>query len=185
MILYIVATPIGNLDDISRRALEVLTQVKLIAAEDTRHSQKLLHHYGIKTRLISLHEHNEQQRIAQLLDLLRAGQTIALISDAGTPLVSDPGYRLVAAVRAAGCKVVPIPACAAIAALSAAGLPSDHFVFEGFLPGKKQQRQQRLRELQPETRTLIIYEAPHRIADLIDDMLEIFGAERYAGSPEN
>lgn len=178
--LYVVATPIGNLDDISRRAVEILNTVALIAAEDTRHSKKLLQHYGIKTKLISLHEHNEQERTAQLLQLLQSGQSLALISDAGTPLISDPGYPLVTAVRAAGFQVSPIPgACAAIAALSAAGLPSDRFIFEGFLPAKNQHRQHRLQALVAETRTLIFYEAPHRIVALVDAMLATFGPERY------
>ena len=146
--LYIVATPIGNLGDITGRALQVLAQVAWIAAEDTRHSKRLLVHYNIATRLLSLHEHNEAERSTQLLNYLKKGQDVALISDAGTPLISDPGYRLVSLVRAQGIEVVPIPgACAAIAALSASGLPSDRFVFEGFLPPKGVAREKRLQVL--------------------------------------
>lgn len=179
-ILYIVATPIGNLNDITHRAIETLHKVSLIAAEDTRHSRRLLDHYQITTKLISLHEHNEQQRSTYLLEQLQQGQTIALISDAGTPLISDPGYRLVQTVRAANIRVVPIPgACALISALSAAGLPSDRFIFEGFLSSKTTARKQQLQTIQHETRTSIFYESPHRILDLIDDMLAILGPERY------
>lgn len=179
-ILYIVATPIGNLNDITHRAIETLRKVSLIAAEDTRHSRRLLDHYQIATKLISLHEHNEQQRSTYLLEQLQQGQTIALISDAGTPLISDPGYRLVQTVRAANIRVVPMPGpCALIAALSAAGLPSDRFIFEGFLSSKTTARKQQLQTIQYETRTSIFYESPHRILDLIDDMLAILGPERY------
>lgn len=177
--LYIVATPIGNLEDITERALKILRQADLIAAEDTRHSKKLLQHFGIETALTSLHEHNEKQQIPKLIALLQAGKSIAVISDAGTPLVSDPGFHLVAAAQQQKITVVPIPGpCAAIAALSVAGLPSDHFIFEGFLPAKSNQRQQRLQQLQHETRTIIFYEAPHRVLDMLDDMLIVFGAER-------
>lgn len=180
-VLYIVATPIGNLEDMSERALRILREVDLIAAEDTRHSKKLLQHYGINTTLISLHEHNEQVRSNKLLEQLQQGKNIALISDAGTPLISDPGFHLVAAVRAANIPVVPIPGpCAAIAALSAAGLPSDRFLFEGFLPAKSPQRQQRLIELQFEPHTVIFYEAPHRILATINDMITIYGSDRSA-----
>jgi len=180
-VLYVVATPIGNLDDWSLRAQATLRQVALIAAEDTRHSLRLLQHFAIDTRLVALHEHNEQGRVDALLAELAAGRDVALISDAGTPLISDPGYRLVAAAQAGGYTVVPVPgACAAIAALSAAGLPSDRFIFEGFLPARAGARQQRLRELAAETRTLIFYEAPHRIAECLDDLTAIFGPVRRA-----
>jgi len=179
--LYIVATPIGNLKDITLRALETLKKVDLIAAEDTRHSKTLLQHYQIDTALISLHEHNEQQRIQELLLKLQAGQHIALISDAGTPLISDPGYQLVTQVRAAGLTVVPIPGPSAlIAALSAAGLPTDRFCYEGFLPAKTTARKQQLQQLQDECRTLIFYEAPHRILDTLRDIAEVFLPQRQA-----
>lgn len=180
-ILYIVATPIGNLEDITARALRILQEVDLIAAEDTRHSKKLLQHYGIQTALTSLHEHNEKNQITKLLELLKSGKAVALISDAGTPLISDPGYHLVLAARQQNISVVPIPGPSAlIAALSVAGLPSDRFIFEGFLPAKANQRRERLKELQNETRTLIFYEAPHRILTMLADLQEIFGAEREA-----
>lgn len=180
-ILYSVATPIGNLEDISQRALRILNEVAYIAAEDTRESKKLLHHFGVKTPLISLHEHNERARITQLLEYLQQGKSIALISDAGTPLVSDPGQHLVIAAHQAGIQVTPIPgASAAITALSAGGLPADTFIFAGFLPAKSSARKQRLTELKTDSRTLIFYEAPHRILELIDDMIEIMGTERYA-----
>ncbi len=179
--LYIVATPIGNLGDISLRAIETLKIVDLIAAEDTRHSKYLLDQYQIATPSISLHEHNEQQRSQLLLEKLQQGQSIALISDAGTPLISDPGYRLVTLVRSAGIKVIPIPGSSAlIAAISASGLPSDRFAFEGFLPSKMGARQQLLTLLSDETRTLIFYESPKRIVGTLNDMQQIFGAERQA-----
>lgn len=179
-ILYIVATPIGNLADFSARATAVLREVDLIVAEDTRHSRRLLDHFAIPTKMLSLHEHNEQQRVSQLLDLLQQGKAIALISDAGTPLISDPGYHLVRSVREQGIKVVPVPgACALIAALSAAGLPSDRFMFEGFLPAQQTARTKHLRSLQHEMRTVIFYEAPHRIVALVQDMLTVFGEQRY------
>lgn len=177
--LYIVATPLGNLDDLSPRARSVLAQVDLVAAEDTRHSGKLLQHAGVKTPMMSLHEHNERQRINDLLDRLGQGKSIALISDAGTPLISDPGYQLVRAVRDAGVDVIPVPGPSAlICALSVAGLPTDRFVFEGFLPAKSGARKKRLAALQTETRTLIFYESTHRIADSLADMREVFGDER-------
>lgn len=177
--LYIVATPIGNLQDITLRAIEILKTVDCIAAEDTRHSKPLLQHYLIKTPTISLHEHNEEERTQQLLKRLTQGESIALISDAGTPLISDPGYILVKNARASGVHIVPIPgACAAIAALSASGLATDRFVFEGFLPAKTKQRKQILETMRDDTRTLIYYEAPHRILDLLDDMQAIFGSLR-------
>lgn len=179
--LYVVATPIGNLDDISARALRILREVALIAAEDTRHSARLLQHFGIPTPLAACHEHNEREQGGRFLARLQAGEDVALISDAGTPLISDPGYHLVRQVRAAGIPVVPVPgACALIAALSAAGLPSDRFIFEGFLPAKAAGRRARLEQVREESRTLIFYEAPHRILECLEDMREIFGAERPA-----
>lgn len=179
--LYITATPIGNLNDISLRALEILKTVDFIAAEDTRHSQKLLQHYGITTPLISYHEHNERESVSYLLDKLKSGQSIALISDAGTPCISDPGYHLIKAVLEANIKVVAIPgACAAVAALSVSGLPSDRFVFEGFLSSSSSGRKNRLKLLNTETHTMIFYEAPHRIEEFLKDIAEIFGESREA-----
>lgn len=179
--LYIVATPIGNLGDISLRAIDTLKSVDLIAAEDTRHSKYLLDQQQIMTPTISLHEHNEQQRSQLLLEKLQHGESIALISDAGTPLISDPGYRLVTLVRGAGIKVIPIPGSSAlIAAISASGLPSDRFAFEGFLPPKAGARQKRLTLLADETRTLIFYESPKRIVGTLNDMQQIFGGDRQA-----
>ncbi len=177
--LYVVATPIGNLQDISLRAIEVLKEVDAIAAEDTRHSQRLLNEYGIKTRLFSLHDHNERDQTALVLQQLDSGMHIALISDAGTPLISDPGYLLIHTAQAQGYTVVPVPgACAAIAALSVSGLPTDHFVFEGFLPAKSVARCHRLQELRYETRTIVLYESVHRIIETLQDMQLILGAER-------
>lgn len=179
--LYVVATPIGNLEDISARALRVLTEVALIAAEDTRHSARLLQHFGISTPLAACHEHNERDEGGRFIKRLVAGEDVALISDAGTPLISDPGYHLVRQARAVGIRVVPLPgACALVAALSAAGLPSDRFIFEGFLPAKQVARRARLELLREEPRTLIFYEAPHRILDSLTDMEEVFGSERPA-----
>ncbi|PZP87865.1 MAG: 16S rRNA (cytidine(1402)-2'-O)-methyltransferase [Ectopseudomonas oleovorans] len=179
--LYVVATPIGNLDDISARALRILREVALIAAEDTRHSARLLQHFGIQTPLAACHEHNERDQGGRFLARLRAGEDVALISDAGTPLISDPGYHLVRQARAAGIAVVPVPgACALIAALSAAGLPSDRFIFEGFLPAKAAGRRARLEQVREEPRTLIFYEAPHRILECLQDMREVFGDDRPA-----
>ena len=179
--LYIVATPIGNLADISARAIEVLSSVDLIAAEDTRHSKYLLQHHGIETSTISLHEHNEQQRSELLLSRIAAGESIALISDAGTPLISDPGFRLVNMAREQGIKVVPIPgACAVITALSASGLSAERFAFEGFLPPKSTARRQVLEKLANEPRTLIFYESPKRMVASLQDMLAVFGADRKA-----
>ncbi len=179
--LWVVATPIGHRDDISARALMVLGQAALVAAEDTRHTRPLLAHHGLDKPLTALHEHNERDVVAQILSRLRAGDDVALVSDAGTPLISDPGFRLVRAARAAGIRVSPVPgACAAVAALSVAGLPSDRFVFEGFLPSKSAARQARLRELADETRTLIFYESSHRIVQSLADMREVFGADREA-----
>lgn len=179
--LWVVATPIGNLDDLSPRAVATLREVALIAAEDTRHSRALLVRHGIATPLAALHEHNEREAVAALLARLVAGDSVALVSDAGTPLVSDPGYRLVRAARAAGIRVSPVPgACAAIAALSVAGLPSDRFVFEGFLPAKAPARRARLVELAAEPRTLVFYESSHRVAESLADMRDVFGAAREA-----
>lgn len=178
-ILYVVATPIGNLGDMVPRAVETLQTVALIAAEDTRHSSRLLAHFDIKTPCVAYHDHSDEQRTTQLVNRLLAGESIALISDAGTPLVSDPGYRLVRSARQAGVQVVPIPgACALIAALSAAGLPSDRFAFEGFLPAKQVARCTQLESLASDSRTLIFYEAPHRILETLQDMAQVFGAER-------
>ncbi len=178
-ILYVVATPIGNLADMVPRAVETLQTVSLIAAEDTRHSSRLLAHFDIKTPTIAYHDHSDEHRTEQLISRLLKGENIALISDAGTPLVSDPGYRLVRKAREHGISVVPIPgACALVAALSAAGLPSDRFAFEGFLPAKQAARITQLESLASDTRTLIFYEAPHRILETLEDMLGVFGAER-------
>jgi 16S rRNA (cytidine1402-2'-O)-methyltransferase len=177
--LYVVATPIGNLQDMTPRAIEVLQQVELIAAEDTRHSARLMAHCGIDTRLVSVHEHNERQRIETIVHQLQSGASVALISDAGTPLISDPGYVVVKGVREAGFRVVPVPGCVAfITALSAAGLPTDRFVFEGFLPHKSSGRKQQLKGLIGESRTLIFYESPHRILASLKDMRDVFGGER-------
>ncbi|HET9817885.1 MAG TPA: 16S rRNA (cytidine(1402)-2'-O)-methyltransferase [Rhodanobacteraceae bacterium] len=179
--LWVVATPIGNLGDVSSRAREVLRDVAMIAAEDTRHSRPLLKHLGIATPMTALHEHNERAAVASLITKLQTGEDVALISDAGTPLVSDPGFRLVRAAREAGIDVSPVPgACAAIAALSVAGLPSDRFVFEGFLPAKPAARRARLRELANESRTLVLYESSHRIVECCEDLRDIFGMEREA-----
>ncbi|MYM64677.1 16S rRNA (cytidine(1402)-2'-O)-methyltransferase [Pseudomaricurvus sp. HS19] len=179
--LYVVATPIGNLGDMVPRAIETLQTVDVIAAEDTRHSARLLSHFGIQTPLLAYHDHSDGRQVQALVARLLSGESVALISDAGTPLVSDPGYRLVRRAREAGVRVVPVPgACALVAALSASGLPSDRFSFEGFLPPKSGQRQNRLQTLVAETRTLIFYEAPHRIEECLADMALAFGAEREA-----
>ena len=177
--LYVVATPIGNLADMVPRALDILKTVALVAAEDTRHSGRLLRHFGIATRLVSYHDRGEADQGEAVLAALADGRDVALISDAGTPLISDPGYRLVRAARAAGFAVSPVPgACAAVAALSVAGLPSDRFVFEGFLPARAGERLRRLEALAQEPRTLIFYEAPHRIQEALADIATVFGAER-------
>ena len=177
--LYIVATPIGNLGDISERAIEILKQVDLIAAEDTRHSKTLLERFSIKTKVCAYHEHNEEKVTAELIELLLGGQTIALISDAGTPLINDPGYKLVAVAHDNSIKVIPIPGPSAIiTALSASGLPTYKFIFEGYLPAKKEARKTRLTELKNESRTLVFYEAPHRIVESMKIMRDIFGDER-------
>ena len=179
--LWVVATPIGHRDDLSARAIETLRAVAVIAAEDTRHSRPLLLHHGVATPLVALHDYNEREVVDALVARLQGGESVALISDAGTPLISDPGFRLVRAARAAGIRCAPIPgACAAIAALSAAGLPSDRFVFEGFLPAKAAARRSRLRELAGEPRTIIFYESSHRVAESLADMRDVFGAEREA-----
>lgn len=179
--LYVVATPIGNLGDLSTRGREVLAAVSAICAEDTRHTRQLLVAVGIDRPLLALHEHNEADVAWKLVERLRGGETLALVSDAGTPLVSDPGYRLVREVRAAGLRVSPVPgACAAVAALSVAGIPSDRFCFEGFLPAKASARRERLSGLARETRTLVFYESSHRIEESLADMAAAFGGEREA-----
>jgi len=176
---YIVSTPIGNLADITFRAVDILKQVDFIAAEDTRHSKHLLEHYQIVKPMISVHEHNESSRIALIVEHLRSGDNIALISDAGTPLINDPGYRLVRAVRSAGFDVIPVPGvCALITALSVSGLPTDQFHFLGFLPTKSVARREYLTLLKESSATLICYEAPHRLVKLIKDISEVMGPQR-------
>lgn len=180
-ILYVVATPIGNLDDLSPRACQILASVDRIAAEDTRHSRSLLNHFGIRKPMISLHEHNEREQVSKLMQKLSDGEAIALISDAGTPLISDPGFHLVGAAHSEGIPVISIPGPSAlIAALSVSGLPTDRFLFEGFLPARSTQRKEHLRQLADETCTLVCYESCHRIIASISDMLEVFGGEREA-----
>jgi len=179
--LYIVATPIGNLEDMTHRAVRVLGEVDRIAVEDTRHARKLLAHYGIERPLLSLHEHNEEQRVDTLLAQVEAGGSVALISDAGTPLISDPGYRLVREARRRGLNVSPIPGPSSIAAaLSVAGLPTDRFVFEGFLPAKPAARRKRLEVLRDEPRTLVVLESSHRILAALSDLVSVLGGEREA-----
>ena len=179
--LHVVATPIGNLGDLSPRAQQVLREVAAVCAEDTRRSGQLLAHFGIGTPLLALHEHNEQQLAERLVARLLAGESLALVSDAGTPLVSDPGYRLVRAARAAGVKVSPVPGPSAlVAALSVAGLPSDRFTFEGFLPAKASARRERLAALAGEPRTLVFYESSHRIEESLADLRAAFGDDRPA-----
>ena len=179
--LFVVATPIGHLDDLSPRAKQVLQEVDLIAAEDTRHTGRLLSHFGIKTRQMAVHEHNEEKLVSRLIGKLQDGQSIALVSDAGTPLVSDPGYRLLRAAHEHGIHVSPVPgASAVIAALSVAGLPTDRFCFEGFLPAKKSARQSRLQELAEESRTIVCFESVHRIGECLNDLMAAFGPERHA-----
>ena len=178
-ILYIVATPIGNLSDMSARAIEILQKVDLVAAEDTRHSKPLLNHFGVQTSVLAYHEHNEDQLTPKLIQRLLAGENIALVSDAGTPLLSDPGYRLVKAAHESSVKVSPVPGpCAAIAALSAAGLATDRFLFAGFSPHKQGARQSFYREFERQMATLVFYESSHRILAAAKDMLGVFGAER-------
>jgi 16S rRNA (cytidine1402-2'-O)-methyltransferase len=180
--LFVVATPIGHLDDMTFRAIDILKSVSIVAAEDTRQSAQLFKHYNISTQLTACHDHNESNKIEQLVQKLLAGDSVALISDAGTPLISDPGFKLVRAAQENGIKVVPVPgACAAIAALSAVGLPSDRFSFEGFLPSRSSQRISQLEKLKNETQTLIFYEAPHRILESIKDMAHVFGEDRPVG----
>lgn len=180
-VLYIVATPIGNLGDLSERARAILSEVDLIAAEDTRHSSRLLQHCGINTRLVSYHDYSQQKREDSLLAALARGERIALVSDAGTPLISDPGYSLVRRAREQGFAVRPVPgACALTAALSVAGLPSDRFVFEGFAPARHQARLRHFESLLDESRTLIFYESPHRIVDCMRDLASVFGPDREA-----
>ena len=183
--LYLVATPIGNLADITHRALQILKDVDLIACEDTRHTHKLLQHYGITTKTVSYHEHNEQQRTAQLVDQLKQGSDIAVVSDAGTPSISDPGFRLVRAAIENDVHVVPVPGpSAVISALIAAGLPTDEFFFAGFLPSRSNARRTRLSELRAVPGTVIFYEAPHRLAMTLKDAYEILGEREAAVARE-
>jgi len=180
--LFVVATPIGHLDDITYRAIDILKSVSIIAAEDTRTSAQLLKHFNITTPLTACHEHNESNKIEVLIQRLLNGENMALISDAGTPLISDPGFKLVRAAQENNIRVIPVPgACAAIAALSSVGLPSDRFSFEGFLPSRQSQRLIQLEKLKDETQTLIFYEAPHRILESVKDMAQVFGADRAVG----
>lgn len=177
--LYVVATPLGNLGDMVPRAIEVLQTVAVIAAEDTRRSRPLLQHFGISTSLVAYHDHSDAKTVERLMKTLRGGGSVALVSDAGTPLISDPGYRLVDAALSAGVKVVPIPgASAVIAALSVAGLPSDRFIFEGFLPAKTHGRRGVFERLKREPRTVIFYEAPHRLLDCLEDIVSVVGETR-------
>ncbi len=179
--LYVVATPIGNRDDLAPRARQILSEVALIAAEDTRHTGRLLSHFGIKTALLALHDHNEEQQVPGLIERLLAGESVALVSDAGTPLISDPGYRLVVAAHTAGVRVSPVPGPSSIlAALSVAGLPSSTFAFEGFLPARTQARRARLTELRNEPRTLVFLESVHKIKATLPDMIDLLGGERPA-----
>lgn len=179
--LYIVATPIGNLQDFTPRAIDTLNKVQVIAAEDTRHSARLMAHFNIKTPLISVHEHNEAHRVERILQHLQQGESVALISDAGTPVISDPGFVMVRAVREAGFKVVPVPGCVAfVTALCASGLPSNRFSFEGFPPHKSSGRKQFYGERAALPHTMMFYESPHRILASIDDMIEVFGGQRQA-----
>ena len=179
--LYVVATPIGNLEDLTPRARDALASVDLVAAEDTRHTRRLLISIGAKPALMALHDHNEEQAVVSVIEALNSGKDVALVSDAGTPLVSDPGFRLLRAAHAEDLTVVPLPgACAAIAGLSVAGLPTDRFCFEGFPPAKSAARRQWLQERASEERTLVLYESVHRISDCLDDLVEVFGPERPA-----
>jgi len=179
--LFIVATPIGNLEDLTPRAAQTLAEVDLIAAEDTRHTGRLLSHIGVKTRLFALHDHNEEKAVGVVVEALLSGQSVALVSDAGTPLVSDPGYRLVLAAHQKGIRVSPVPGASAVTtALSVAGIPTDRFCFEGFLPARKMARCNALDALNRESRTLVFYESVHRISDALDDMCRAFGEGRLA-----
>jgi 16S rRNA (cytidine1402-2'-O)-methyltransferase len=177
--LYVVATPIGNLEDITYRAVKVLDGVDLVAAEDTRHSRKLLDRFDIRKPLLSYHDHNERQRYGEILERLQAGENVALISDAGTPCIADPGYRLIASCRTAGVSVVPIPgASALIAALSVSGVATDRFTFEGYLPSRAKARSDLLKSLAGEQRTMVCYETPHRLVAALNDLVKVFGGER-------
>jgi len=177
--LFVVATPIGNLEDLTPRARQTLAEVDLIAAEDTRHTGRLLSHFGVKTRLLALHDHNEAELAGEVVEKILAGQSVALVSDAGTPLVSDPGYRLLQAAHVAGVTVSPIPGASAMtAALSVAGLPTNNFCFEGFLPSKKKARFDMLTGLKDEVRTMVFYESVHRIAEMLDALFAVFGPDR-------
>ena len=179
--LFIVATPIGNLGDLSPRARDVLAAVDLVAAEDTRVAGRLLSHFGIATKLTALHEHNEESKAPSLIEALKSGKSVAIVSDAGTPLVSDPGYRVVRLARDAGLTVSPVPGpSAAVAALSVSGLPTDRFAFEGFLPARKAARRERLGVLRSEVRTLVFFESVHRVAEAVADLADAFGADRAA-----
>ena len=179
--LYVVATPIGNLGDLSARARAVLSSCALIAAEDTRHTGVLLKHFGIQTPQVSLHDHNERHRSGGIIERLRQGDSVALVSDAGTPAINDPGFDLVRTAAAAGCEIVAVPGpCAAIAALSIGALPTDRFCFEGFLPARGAARRKHLQSLAAEVRTLVLYEAPHRVCEALEDCAAVFGAERNA-----
>ena len=177
--LYVVATPIGNLEDITYRAVSTLGDVDLVVAEDTRHSRKLLDRFGIRKPLLSYHDHNERQRYGEILERLQAGEKVALISDAGTPCIADPGYRLIASCRGAGVPVVPIPgASALVAALSACGVATDRFAFEGYLPSRAKARTDLLKRLAGEQRTLVFYETPHRLTAALNDLAQVLGGER-------
>ncbi len=179
--LYIVATPIGNLGDITPRALDTLRCVDLVAAEDTRHSARLLRHFDIATPLVAYHDHSGERELDRICEKLGAGGSVALISDAGTPLISDPGYRLTRRAHESGYRVIPVPgACAAVAALSASGLPTDRFTFQGFLPPREIARRARLQQLENVSETLIFYEAPHRLLESVGDMVAVFGSQRQA-----
>jgi 16S rRNA (cytidine1402-2'-O)-methyltransferase len=179
--LFVVATPIGNLEDLTPRARQTLAAVDFVAAEDTRHTGRLLSHFGVKTRLLALHDHNEADRVGEIIKALQSGQSVALVSDAGTPLISDPGYRVVQAAHEAGITVSPIPGPSALtAALSVAGLPTDRFCFEGFLPARQKARRDRLANLRGEPRTMVFYESVHRMPDCISDMIDAFGEQRRA-----
>ena len=179
--LFVVATPIGNLEDLSPRARQTLAEADIVAAEDTRHTGRLLRHLGVKTRQFSLHDHNEERAVESLIEALESGNSVALVSDAGTPLISDPGYRIVQSAHERGIPVSPVPGPSALlAALSVSGLPTDRFCFEGFVPSKRGQRQKKLRELAQESRTIVFFESVHRIQDSVLDMVEAFGADRPA-----